>query len=37
MLIITSQILKCVDSWKTRKSKYLDNEMQFFPLVKKNH
>ena len=23
-----------VNSWKTQKSKYLENEIQFFPLVK---
>ena len=32
---MTSQILKFADSWKTQKSKYLENEMQFFPVVKK--
>ena len=32
---MTSQILKFADSWKTQKSKYLENEMQFFPVVKR--
>ena len=27
--------LKFADSWKTQKSKYLDNETQFLTLVKK--
>ena len=33
--MMTSKILKLADSWKTQKSKYLENETQFFPLVKK--
>ena len=35
MLMMTSQTIKFADSWKTQKSKYLENEKQFFPLVKK--
>ena len=34
MFMMTSQILKCADSWKTQKSKYLEKEKQFFPLKK---
>ena len=30
-----SQILRLADSWKTLKSKYLENKIQFFHLVKK--
>ena len=32
---ITSQILKFADSWKTKKSKYLENKTQFLPLTVK--
>ena len=28
--MMTSQILKFVDSWKTQKSKYLENKILFF-------
>ena len=36
MLMMTSQNLKlAADSWKTRKFKYLENETQYFLLVKK--
>ena len=35
MFMMTSQILKFADSWKTQKFKYLEKETQFFPLVKK--
>ena len=35
MFMMTSQVLKFTDSWKTQKSKYLQNETQFFLLVKK--
>ena len=33
--MMTSQILKFADSWKTQKSKYLENETQYFPPVNK--
>ena len=33
--MMTSQILKFADSWKTQKSLYFENETQFLPLVKK--
>ena len=33
--VYVSQILKFADSWKTQKSKYLENITQFFPMVKK--
>ena len=31
MLMMTSQMLKFEDSWKTQKSKYFENEAKFFP------
>ena len=34
MFMMTSQILKFTDSWKTQTSKFLENETQIFPLVK---
>ena len=34
MFMMTSQIMKFADSWKTQKSKYFENETQFIPLVK---
>ena len=37
MFLMTSQILKFGDSWKTQKSNYLENKTQVFPLVKKIH
>ena len=37
MFMMTSQILKFADSWKTHKSKYVENKLQVFPLVKKNN
>ena len=33
--MMTSQILKFANSWKTQKSKYLENETQYFPPVNK--
>ena len=33
--MMTSKMLKFTSSWKTQKAKYLENESQFFPLVKK--
>ena len=33
--MMTSQILNFADSWKTQKSKYLENETQYFPPVNK--
>ena len=35
MFMMTLQILKFADSWKTEKSKYLKKKIQVFPLVKK--
>ena len=35
MFMMTPQILKFADSWKTEKSKYLENKIQLFALVKK--
>ena len=35
MFMMTSQTLKFADLWKTQKSKYVQNETQFFRLVKK--
>ena len=32
--MMTSQILKFVDPWKTQKFKYLENKTQIFRLVK---
>ena len=35
MSIMTSQILKFMDSWKTQKSKYLEHKIKFFCQLKK--
>ena len=35
-VMMTLQILKCVDSTKTRKSKYLENKVSYF-FIKKIH
>lgn len=32
--MMTSQILKLADLWKIQKFKYLENKMQFFPVLK---
>ena len=34
--MMTSQISKFPDLWKTYKSKYLENEAQFFAVLKKS-
>ena len=33
--MMTSQIFKLADLWKTQKSKYFDNETYFFSVLKK--
>ena len=35
MFMMRSQILKFAHLWETQKPKYLENERQFFPFVKK--
>ena len=35
--MMTSEILKFADPWKTQKSKYLENEAYFFSSSKKIH
>ena len=35
MFVMTPQILKLADLWKTQKPKYFQNTTQFFPPVKK--
>ena len=37
MFMMTSQILKFVDSWKTQKSEYPEKETKIFPFSKKNY
>ena len=33
--MMTSKMLKFPDSWKTQKSKYLENKTELSPLIKK--